>query len=90
MESVRDRGRFAMSTVGGFAVARRDVYAGESIGNGLRVYFLEGFMLRRTDRLQTVSENDHFACRPGSSSGSEDLGGRSGPELEIWYPSKTA
>ncbi len=44
------------------------LYACESIGNGLRVYFLDGFMLRRTDRLQIVSENDHFAYRHGSSS----------------------
>ena len=49
------------------------LYACESIGNGLRVIFLDGFMLRRTDRLQIVSENDHFAYRHGSSSSSEDF-----------------
>ena len=83
------RVRFATSTVGGFAVARRDACAPESIGNGLRMYFLVGFMLQRPGRLQIVAENDHFAYRPGSSSSSsEDLDRRSGPEPEIWYPSK--
>ena len=53
------------------------LYACESIGNRLRVYFLEGFMLRRIDRLQTVLENDNFACRHGSTSSSEDLDRRS-------------
>ena len=63
VESVSDRDRFAMSTVGGFVVAYRDVYACESIENELRMYFLVGFMFQRSNRLQIVAENDHFECR---------------------------
>ena len=63
MQSVTLRGRFATSTVRGFAVARRNVYARESIRNNLIMYFLVGFMFQQLDRLQILAENDHFECR---------------------------
>ena len=63
VQSVTLRGRFAKSTVRGFAVARRNVYARESIRNDLIMYFLIGFMFQQPDRLQILAENDHFECR---------------------------
>ena len=63
VQSVTLRGRFATSTVRGFAVARRNVYARESIRNNLIMYFLVGFMFQQLDRLQILAENDHFECR---------------------------
>ena len=63
VQSVTLRDRFGTSTVRGFAVARRKVYARESIRNGLIMYFLVGFMFQQPDRLQILAENDHFECR---------------------------
>ena len=42
-------------------------WAHESIGNGLLTWFAVSPMLQRSDRLQIVAENEHFACRHGSS-----------------------
>ena len=63
VQSVTLRGRFATSTVQGFTVARRNVYARESIRNGLTMYFLVGFMFQRPGTLEIMAENDHFECR---------------------------
>ena len=37
-------------------------YGRESTGNGLLTWFAVSPMLRRSDRLQIVAENEHFAC----------------------------